>query len=181
VFVFLAAYWVYIDGVNTVIQMAVDYGKAIGFGTAHLIVAVLLVQFVGVPAALAAGRIGERIGPRRGIFIGLAVYVAVSVYAAFMTHPFEFYVVAAMVGLVQGGVQLLSRSYFARLVPRERAGEFFGFYNMLGEFAAIIGPLLVGLTSYATGSPRLSILSVIVLFALGAYLLTFVDAGKPSA
>jgi UMF1 family MFS transporter len=142
---------------------------------------VLLVQFVGEPAALAAGRIGERIGPRRGIFIGLAVYVAVSVYAAFMTHPFEFYVVAAMVGLVQGGVQLLSRSYFARLVPRERAGEFFGFYNMLGEFAAIIGPLLVGLTSYATGRPRLSILSVIVLFALGAYLLTFVDRSKPSA
>jgi MFS transporter, UMF1 family len=175
VFVFLAAYWVYIDGVNTVIQMAVDYGKSIGFGTADLIVAVLLVQFVGVPAALVSGRIGERIGPRKGIFIGLAVYVFVSVYATFMKHPFEFYLVAGMVGLVQGGVQLLSRSYFARLVPPDRAGEFFGFYNMLGEFAAIIGPLLVGFTSYATGSPRLSILSVIVLFGLGAYLLTLVD------
>ena len=174
VFVFLAAYWVYIDGVNTVIQMAVDYGKSIGFGTSDLIVAVLLVQFVGVPAALAAGRLGERIGPRRGILIGLAVYVAVSVYAAFMSRPAEFYVVAALVGLVQGGVQLLSRSYFARLVPPERAGEFFGFYNMLGEFAAIVGPLLVGTTSYLTGSPRLSILSVIVLFAAGAYLLTWV-------
>jgi UMF1 family MFS transporter len=175
VFVFLAAYWVYIDGVNTVIQMAVDYGKSIGFGTADLIVAVLLVQFVGVPAALAFGRVGERIGPRKGIFIGLAVYVVVSVYAAFMTEPFEFYIVAGMVGLVQGGVQLLSRSYFARLVPPERAGEFFGFYNMLGEFAAIIGPLLVGTTSYLTGSPRVSILSVIALFAIGAYLLLFVN------
>jgi UMF1 family MFS transporter len=175
VFVFLAAYWVYIDGVNTVIQMAVDYGKSIGFGTADLIVAVLLVQFVGVPAALAFGRLGERIGPRNGIFIGLAVYVFVSVYATFMTRAFEFYLVAGLVGLVQGGVQLLSRSYFARLVPPGRAGEFFGFYNMLGEFAAIVGPLLVGTTSYVTGSPRLSILSVIVLFALGAYLLTFVD------
>ena len=176
VFVFLAAYWVYIDGVNTVIQMAVDYGKSIGFGTTDLIVAVLLVQFVGVPAALASGRIGERIGPRRAIFIGLGVYVLVSIYAAFMTRPLEFYLMAGMVGLVQGGVQLLSRSYFARLVPPERSGEFFGFYNMLGEFAAIVGPLLVGLTSYLTGSPRLSILSVIVLFALGAYLLTRVDA-----
>ena len=176
VFVFLAAYWVYIDGVNTVIQMAVDYGKSIGFGTADLILAVLLVQFVGVPAALAAGYLGERIGPRRAIFIGLAVYVFVSVYAAFMTSALEFYIVAGLVGLVQGGVQLLSRSYFARLVPPERAGEFFGFYNMLGEFAAIIGPLLVGTVSYLTGSPRLSILSVIVLFAAGAYLLTFVPA-----
>jgi UMF1 family MFS transporter len=176
VFVFLAAYWVYIDGVNTVIQMAVDYGKSIGFGTADLILAVLLVQFIGVPAALVAGRLGERIGPRRTIFIGLAVYVFVSIYATFMTRPFEFYLVAGMVGLVQGGVQLLSRSYFARLVPRERSGEFFGFYNMLGEFAAIIGPVLVGTVSYLSGSPRLSILSVIVLFAAGAYLLTFVEA-----
>jgi UMF1 family MFS transporter len=178
VFVFLTAYWVYIDGVNTVIQMAVDYGKSIGFGTADLILAVLLVQFVGVPAALVAGHLGERIGPRNAIFIGLAVYVFVSIYATFMTSPFEFYLVAGMVGLVQGGVQLLSRSYFARLVPRERAGEFFGFYNMLGEFAAIIGPLLVGSVSYLTGSPRLSILSVIVLFAAGAYLLTLVNTAS---
>ncbi|HET7197305.1 MAG TPA: MFS transporter [Burkholderiales bacterium] len=179
VFVFLAAYWVYIDGVNTVIQMAVDYGKSIGFGTSDLIVAVLLVQFIGVPAALVAGRLGERIGPRKGIFIGLAVYVFVSVYATFMTRALEFYLVAGMVGLVQGGVQLLSRSYFARLVPLERAGEFFGFYNMLGEVAAIIGPLLVGTVSYLTGSPRLSILSVIVLFAAGAYLLTWVREPSP--
>jgi MFS transporter, UMF1 family len=181
VFIFLAAYWVYIDGVNTVIQMAVDYGKSIGFGTADLILAVLLVQFVGVPAALVSGYLGERIGPRRAIFIGLAVYVFVSIYATFMTQAWEFYVVAGMVGLVQGGVQLLSRSYFARLVPAERAGEFFGFYNMLGEFAAIIGPVLVGTVSYMTGSPRLSILSVIVLFAAGAYLLTFVEADQRSA
>jgi MFS transporter, UMF1 family len=179
VFVFLAAYWVYIDGVNTVIQMAVDYGKSIGFGTADLIIAVLLVQFIGVPAALAAGRLGERIGPRKGILIGLAVYAAVSIYAALMTSAVEFYLIAGMVGLVQGGVQLLSRSYYARLVPRERAGEFFGFYNMLGEFAAIIGPLLVGAVSYLSGKPRASILSVIVLFAAGAYLLTRVR--EPSA
>jgi UMF1 family MFS transporter len=179
VFVFLAAYWVYIDGVNTVIQMAVDYGKSIGFGTSDLILAVLLVQFVGVPAALGAGWLGERIGPRRTIFIGLAVYTFVSIYATFMTSTFEFYLVAAMVGLVQGGVQLLSRSYFARLVPKERAGEFFGFYNMLGEFAAIIGPLLVGTVSYLSGSPRLSILSVIILFAVGAFILRFVTEPKP--
>jgi len=181
VFMFLIAYWVYIDGVNTVIQMAVDYGKAIGFGTSDLILAVLLVQFVGVPAALMFGRIGERIGPKRGIFIGLSVYVLVSVFAAFMTTAWEFYLLAAMIGLVQGGVQLLSRSYYARLVPAERAGEFFGFYNMLGEFAAIIGPVLIGTVSLMTGSPRASILSVILLFAVGAALLTQVKSAERSS
>ena len=179
VFVFLAAYWVYIDGVNTVIQMAVDYGKSIGFGTSDLILAVLLVQFVGVPAALLAGKLGERIGPRKTIFIGLAVYTFISIYATLMKSAWEFYLLAAMVGLVQGGVQLLSRSYFARLVPKERAGEFFGFYNMLGEVAAIIGPLLVGTVSYVTGSPRISILSVIILFAIGAFILRFVSEPTP--
>lgn len=168
---FLLAYWLYIDGVNTVIQMAVDYGKSIGLGSGPLILAVLMVQFIGVPAALLFGRLGERIGPRRGILLGLSVYVLVSVFAAWMRHAWQFFVLAAAVGLVQGGVQLLSRAYFARLVPRERAGEFFGFYNMLGEFAAILGPLLMGITGYLSGDPRLSILSVIVLFVIGGALL----------
>lgn len=179
VLMFLIAYWVYIDGVNTIIQMAVDYGKAIGFSTTDLILAVLMVQFIGVPAALLFGRLGERIGPKIAIFIGLAVYVCVTVFAAFMRHSWQFFVLAALVGLVQGGVQLLSRSYYARLVPPERAGEFFGFYNMLGEFAAIVGPFLIGLVSYLSGSPRLSILSVILLFAVGAVLLARVD-GRPA-
>ncbi|MGB9429469.1 MAG: MFS transporter [Gammaproteobacteria bacterium] len=179
VFMFLIAYWVYIDGVNTVIQMAVDYGKAIGFSTTDLILAVLMVQFVGVPAAILFGKLGERIGPKLAIFIGLAVYVFVTVFAAFMQYSWEFFVLAGLVGLVQGGVQLLSRSYYARLVPAERAGEFFGFYNMLGEFAAIIGPFLIGFVSYTTGSPRVSILSVILLFVVGAVLLARVDTRHP--
>ncbi|HKV97849.1 MAG TPA: MFS transporter [Gammaproteobacteria bacterium] len=179
VLMFLIAYWVYIDGVNTIIQMAVDYGQAIGFTRTDLILAVLMVQFIGAPAALLFGRLGERIGPKIAIFIGLAVYVFVTVFAAFMQHSWQFFVLAALVGLVQGGVQLLSRSYYARLVPPERAGEFFGFYNMLGEFAAIIGPFLIGLVSYLSGSPRLSILSVIVLFAVGAVLLARVE-GRPA-
>jgi UMF1 family MFS transporter len=180
VFMFLVAYWVYIDGVNTIIQMAVDYGKAIGFGTTDLIMAVVLVQIVGIPAALIFGRIGEKIGPKRGIFIGLTVYTCVSLFASFMHSAWQFYALAAMIGLVQGGVQLLSRSYYARLVPADRAGEFFGFYNMLGEFAAIIGPVLIGTVSLLSGSPRLSILSVILLFALGAFLLTLVKTDARS-
>jgi UMF1 family MFS transporter len=129
-----------------------------------------------VPAALVFGRIGERIGPRNGILIGLAVYVVVCVFGALMHRALEFFILAALVGLVQGGVQLLSRSYYARLVPRERAGEFFGFYNMLGDSAAVIGPFLMGFVSRASGNPRLSILSVIVLFVLGAALLTRVES-----
>ncbi len=173
---FLVAYWLYIDGVNTVIQMAVDYGKSIGLGNGPLIMAVLMVQFIGVPAALVFGRLGERFGPRRGILFGLGVYVLASFFAAGMHEAWQFFVLAAAVGLVQGGVQLLSRAYFARLVPAEREGEFFGFYNMLGEFAAILGPLLIGLTSYFSGDPRASILSVILLFGLGAALLLRVPA-----
>ncbi|HEV2331989.1 MAG TPA: MFS transporter, partial [Gammaproteobacteria bacterium] len=174
--------WVYIDGVGTIIQMAVDYGKAIGFDTPTLIAAVLMVQFIGVPAALGFGRLGERIGPRNGILIGLGVYVVVCVFGAFMQHALEFFILAALVGLVQGGVQLLSRSYYARLVPRERAGEFFGFYNMLGDSAAVIGPYLMGSVSRFTGSPRLSILSIIVLFVLGSILLMRVkDAERAPA
>ena len=182
VYLFLIAYWVYIDGVGTIIQMAVDYGKAIGFDTPTLIAAVLMVQFIGVPAALGFGRLGERIGPRNGILIGLGVYVVVCVFGAFMQHALEFFILAALVGLVQGGVQLLSRSYYARLVPRERAGEFFGFYNMLGDSAAVIGPYLMGSVSRFTGSPRLSILSIIVLFVLGSILLMRVkDAERAPA
>ena len=176
VYLFLIAYWVYIDGVGTIIQMAVDYGKAIGFETGTLIGATLMVQFVGVPAALLFGRVGERFGARKGILVGLGVYVVVCVFGALMQRAFEFFILAALVGLVQGGVQLLSRSYYARLVPRERAGEFFGFYNMLGDSAAVIGPYLMGSVSLLTGSPRLSILSVIALFALGAVLLARVPA-----
>lgn len=180
VYLFLIAYWVYIDGVGTIIQMAVDYGKSIGFDTPTLIAAVLMVQFIGVPAAILFGRIGERIGPRNGILIGLAVYVVVCVFGAVMHHALEFFILAGLVGLVQGGVQLLSRSYYARLVPHDRAGEFFGFYNMLGDSAAVIGPFLMGFVSRATGNPRLSILSVIVLFAVGAVLLLRVPRDQAS-
>ena len=178
---FLVAYWLYIDGVNTVILMAVDYGKAIGLGNGPLILAVLMVQVIGIPAALLFGRLGERIGPKRGILIGLGVYVAASAFAAGMHHAWQFFALAAAVGMVQGGVQLLSRAYFARLVPGDRAGEFFGFYNMLGEFAAILGPLLIGLTSYLTHDPRASILSVIVLFAVGGGLLLRVPTVRAEA
>lgn len=171
VMLFLLAYWLYIDAVDTVIVMAVDYGKALGFANEHLIGALLVTQFVAFPAALAFGWIGNRLGAKRGIFLGLAGYVAIMLLAAQMTEAHEFYWLAAGVGLVQGGVQALSRSLYASLIPPDQAGEFFGFYNMLGKFAAILGPLLVGVVSTLTASHRMGLLAILVLFALGAWLL----------
>lgn len=168
---FLIAYWLYIDAVDTIVRMAVDYGLSIGLDSGSLIAALLLTQFVGVPAAIVFGRIGERVGARNGILAGLAVYIGVTFYAYYLDSATEFFVLAAVIGLVQGGVQALSRSLFSRLIPVERAAEFFGFYNMLGKFAAVIGPFLVGAVSVLTGDPRLGLLSLLLLFIAGAAVL----------
>ena len=168
---FLAAYILYIDGVNTIIKMAVDYGLSLGFDQSHLVKALLLTQFVAFPAALAFGWLGGRIGARKGIFIALAVYLAATCYAYFLDDARDFYLLAFVVGLVQGGIQSLSRSYYGRLVPADKSSEFFGFYNMMGKASAIIGPALVGVVAAVTGDSRLSILSIVLLFIGGGALL----------
>ncbi len=172
VWIFLIAYWCYIDGVDTVIRMAVDYGLALGFNADSLIVALLITQFVGFPAALVFGKIGTIRGPKFGIQIAIAIYTLIIIYAYFMDSEFEFYMMAVAIGLVQGGIQSLSRSLYTRLIPHEKSAEFFGFYNVLGKFAALLGPLLIGWISLITHNSRLSILSLIPLFAIGAWLLT---------
>ncbi|MDJ0739828.1 MAG: MFS transporter [Gammaproteobacteria bacterium] len=176
--VFLIAYWCYIDGVDTIIKMAVDYGLSLGFAAENLLTALLITQVVGFPAALAFGRIGDRIGAKRAIWLALAVYVVVVFWAARMNASWEFYALAVAIGLVQGGVQSMSRALFARLIPPEHAGRLFGLYNMMGKFAAIVGPLLVGWVGVLSGSPRVGILSVLVLFVTGAWLLAHVDVGR---
>ena len=173
---FLLAYWLYIDGVDTIILMATDYGKSLGFDTNKLIVALLITQFVGFPAALLFGKIGERIGAKRGIFIGLAVYLCITLWGYFMKHANEFFGMAIVIGLVQGGVQSLSRSFYARLIPPDKSGEFFGFYNMLGKFATVIGPILMGVVGKLTGNPRLGIFAIATLFIAGAALLAKVPS-----
>jgi UMF1 family MFS transporter len=178
VVLFLAAYWLYIDGVNTVIKMAVDYGLSLGFESSSLVAALLLTQFVAFPAALGFGWLGRRIGPRRGIFVALSVYVAATCYAYFIEGVSDFYVLAVVVGLVQGGIQSLSRSYFGRLVPAGKSAEFFGFYNMMGKFAAVLGPLLTGVVARLTGDPRLSILSIVLLFLGGGALLVLASRAE---
>lgn len=196
-FTFLLAYWCYIDGVDTIVRMAVDYGMSIGFDRNDLIAALLITQFIGFPSALLFGQLGKHWGVRRAIYLALGIYMAVTIWGAFMSRPVEFYLLAAMIGLVQGGIQALSRSYYARLIPHEQSAEFYGFYNMLGKFAAIVGPVLMGLTGLiakrillppdpteaqivATGllATRLSIISVIVLFISGGVLFYFADEEK---
>ncbi len=181
VLLFLLAYWLYIDGVNTVIQMAVAYGASLGLGSQHLLMALLLVQFVAFPSVLVFGRLGQSWGAKRAIYVALGVYVGVCVWGFFLDQTWEFYGVAVMVGLVQGGVQSLSRSLYAGLVPAAYSGEFFGFYNMWGKFAALMGPLLFGLSGYIAGDVRYSMISVIVLFLGGAALLARVPTEEGAA
>jgi UMF1 family MFS transporter len=178
---FLAAYWLYIDGVNTVIKMAVDYGLALGFEAKSLITALLLTQFVAFPAALAFGWIGKRFGTRRGILLAIAVYLGITIWACWLDNVKEFYAMAVGIGLVQGGIQSLSRSFFGRLVPAHKAGEFFGFFNLMGKFAAVVGPVLTGVVALFTGSSRLAIASLVLLFALGGGLLLRVPEGDVAA
>ncbi|MBL8200459.1 MAG: MFS transporter [Chromatiales bacterium] len=169
---FLGAYWLYIDGVYTIIKMAVDYGLSQGLSAADVTGAILLTNFLGFPAAIAFGALGTRIGPRRAIYLALAVYIVATALAVFLTTAPQFYGLAATIGLVQGGVQSLSRSLYARLIPPEMSGEYFGFYNMLGKFSSILGPVLAGTVALVSGSQRVGILSIIVLFSAGLLLLT---------
>ncbi len=171
IFYFVLAYWFYIDGVGTVISMAVDFGMSLGFAAGDLMKALLLTQFVGFPAAYFAGKFSKKYGNRNIILFCLCIYVVVIFGASMMTLPWHFFLMAALIGLSQGGVQALSRSLFAQLIPAEKSGEYFGFFNLLGKFAAILGPLLMSMTARFTGSPQKTILSLLVLFIFGAYFL----------
>ena len=180
---FLLAYWFYIDGVDTIIRMAVDYGTSLGFPSSSLIVALLTVQFVAFPAALLYNFFAQKIGVRRAILIAIVAYGCITVLGFFMRVVWQFYALAVLVGLFQGGIQALSRSYYTRLIPERKAAEFFGFFNMLGKFAAVIGPMLMGTVTLVTGSNRMGILSIIILFVAGGVLLARVneEEGKKMA
>ena len=169
---FLLAFFLYNDGVGTTIKMAVDYGLSIGIGAGDLIGALLLVQFIGFPAALIMGKIAKRFSPKTGIYICIVVYLVVIAFAAKMSSGKEFYVLAALIGLVQGGIQSLSRSFYARLTPKDRSGEFFGLYNLLGKFSGILGPIMVGQIGLLSGNSRIGIISISLLFLAGGIILS---------
>ena len=142
---FLLAYWCYMDGVDTIIRMAVDYGLSIGFTGKDLMLALLVVQFVGFPSALVFGQLSRRWGPRNCIFIAIAGYAAATLWGAFMKQRMDFYLLAVVIGLFQGGIQALSRSYYTRFIPEGQSAEYFGLFNMMGKFSAVIGPAFVGM------------------------------------
>jgi len=186
IFTFLAAYWLYIDGVNTVIRMAVDYGMSIGLPSSSLITALLITQFVGFPSALLFGMLGEKWDVKKSLFIGIFVYLGINIWAVFMESVMEFYIMAIIIGIVQGGIQALSRSLYSRLIPKNQNAEYYGFFNMTGKFAAIFGPLLVGLINIIARNMNMSsnlatrfgIGSLIILFIGGSIFLYFVDIEK---
>jgi len=180
-FLFLLAYWFYIDGVDTVMFMAVKYGLDLGFASSSLMVALLITQFVGFPAALVFGRLGARFGPKPAILLAIGIYVLVIAAASRMTQVEHFYGLAIAIGLVQGGIQALSRALFASLIPAGQTAELFGFYNMVGKFAAVLGPFLVGTTAALSGDPRLALLPILLLFLIGAALLWRVDVSAGRA
>ena len=172
---FLMAYWLYEDGVATIVRMAVKVGSSMGFAAGDLITAILMVQFIGFPAALLYNWFGTRVGVKNAVLIAIGGYGIITLLGYFMTDRVHFYLLAALIGIFQGGIQALSRSLFTRLVPPNKEAEFFGFYNMLGKFAAVIGPVLMGWITVTTGNPRMGILSIVVLFVLGGLLLKRVD------
>jgi len=175
---FLLAYWLYIDGVDTIIRMAVDFGMSLGFPASALITALLMVQFIAFPATLLYLKIAGRLGVKRAILIAVAGYCGITLIGYFMDRQWHFFALAAGVALFQGSVQALSRSLYSRIIPANKAAEFYGFYNMLGKFAAVIGPAMLGSVALLTGNIRYGIISILILFIAGGWLLTRVDIAE---
>ena len=174
-FLALLAMLIYNDGIGTIVRMAGIYAVSRGVPQQHAVGAILLVQFIGIPFAFLFGALAGRIGAKRSILLALLVYIAVCVLAYNLETTPEFYVIAIMVGMVQGGAQALSRSLFASMIPRHKASEFFGFFSVFEKFAGLFGPLIFGWIILATGSTRGAILSVVAFFVVGGTILAFVD------
>lgn len=175
---FLLAFWFFNDGINTIIKMATIYGKEIGIDTTDLITALLLTQFVGFPCTLLFGKIAEKIGSKFTLFITLFTYLIIVCLGYFMQSALHFYILAGLVGLVQGGSQAISRSIFSRMVPMYHNTEFFGFFSLTGKFASVLGPFVFALVGQLTGSSRLGILSLVFFFLVGILLLFRVNIPK---
>ena len=172
---FLIAFWLYSDGIGTIIKMATIYGVEVGLGDRDLMGALLMVQILAAPASIAFGRLAAPLGPRGTVLLGIGGYTVISVFAFFLRSPWQFWTLAALVALFQGGTQALSRSMFASLVPRERSGEMFGFYSVSEKLAGVAGPILFGVVTQLTHGGRLATLTLLPLFIGGAWLLSTVN------
>lgn len=180
-FLFLLAYFFYIDGVVTIISMSTAYGTDLGISSTTLLIVLFVTQVVAAPFAILYGRLAQTFTGKKMLYVGIIIYIIVCIYAYFMKTSFDFWVLAMLVATSQGGIQALSRSYFAKLVPKENSNEFFGFYNIFGKFASIMGPLLVGVTSQITGNSRTGVFSLIILFIIGILILAVVPEPKGEA
>ena len=176
-FLFLLAFLVYNDGVGTIVRMATIYGAEVGIEAGQMIGALILVQFVGIPFTFAFGQIAARVSAKSAIFVCLAAYSAIAAFGFFLSEAWHFWALAVGVGMVQGGIQGLSRSLYASMIPAGRSTEFFGFYSVSAKFGGIFGPLVFGTVGLFTGASRWGILSLVVFFAVGAALLTRVNVG----
>jgi UMF1 family MFS transporter len=180
-FLMLVAFLLYNDGIQTIIRMASIYGAEVGIDRNAQIAAFVLVQFVGVPCSFLFGALAHRIGAKQGVFIGIAIYVGISVLGYFMTTAWQFFALAFLVGTVQGGTQALSRSLFARMIPKHKSSEYFGFFAVFEKFAGIAGPALFAASVTLFDSSRAAVLSIIVFFVLGALVLARVDVAAGEA
>jgi UMF1 family MFS transporter len=180
-FRFLIAFWLYNDGIGTIVRMATIFGAEIGVGRTTLIGAILLVQFLGFPFSLLFGRLAARFGPKRAVLAALVGYVGICVFATFMTSALHFWLLAVLVSVVQGGAQALSRSLFAAMIPVERSAEFFGFYDLSSKFAGILGPLVFAAAGTLLGSSRFGVLAVLVFFVAGIAVLSTVHPERSAA
>jgi UMF1 family MFS transporter len=177
-FLMLLAFLIYNDGIQTIIRMASLYATQLGIGSTHLILAFLLVQFLGIPFTFLYGMLAGRIGPKPSIFLTLVTYTVIATLGYFMTTAMHFYLLATLVATVQGGSQALSRSLFASMIPRHKSSEFFGFFSVFEKFAGIFGPLLFAASIAIFGSSQAAILSVIAFFVVGGAILVFVDVDE---
>ncbi|MBW8351594.1 MFS transporter [Bacillus sp. IITD106] len=177
-FLFLIAYFFYIDGVGTIISMSTAYGTDLGIDATNLLIILFATQVVAAPFAIIYGRLAEKFGGKKMLYVGIIVYIIVCVYAFFLKTVLDFWILAMLVATSQGGIQALSRSYYARMIPKEKSNEFFGFYNIIGKFASIMGPLLLGVTAQITGHTSYGVFSLVILFIIGIVLLARVPEPK---
>lgn len=178
VFLFLLAYFFYIDGVGTIISMSTAYGSDLGLSATSLLIVLFATQVVAGPFALLYGKLASKFTEKKMLYVGILVYIIVCSYAFFLDTIVDFWILAMLVATSQGGIQALSRSYFAKIVPKENSNEFFGFYNIFGKFASIMGPLLVAITAQVTGNSSYGVFSLIILFIIGFIILTKVPEPK---
>jgi len=176
--IFLIAFWLYNDGINTIIKMATAYGDEIGIKVTDMTIGLIITQFVGIPFSFLFGTLAKKLGTKQSILMGLSVYLLISISGYFMQTAIHFYILAFMVGTVQGGSQALSRSLYGAMVPKHKSAEFFGFYSTSSKFGGIAGPMVFGLVSQIAGQSRLSILSLILFFVIGGVVLSRVKVAE---